>query len=175
MAGRARGGQRPGHAQVAPPVGQYRQNRLAAIVSGALAAAASVVDLVPGAHALAGISTQRRLLAFLAVNVTFMVVEFVYGYMNNSLGMLSDAAHMLLDNAAVVIGLTAEHHAARCARGASSGDPARYSRPHPPPPPPSSCASGRPSTLALHYCPQIIADGVDSMLVLRRGAVMRAS
>lgn len=138
MAGRARGGQRPGHAQAAPPVGQYRQNRLAAIVSGALAAAASVVDLVPGAHALAGISTQRRLLAFLAVNVTFMVVEFVYGYMNNSLGMLSDAAHMLLDNAAVVIGLTAEHHAARCARGASSGDPARYSRPHPesPPPPP---------------------------------------
>ena len=59
------------------------------------------------------LSTEQRLAAFLAVNVAFMLVEFGYGWVNGSLGMLSDAAHMLLDNAAIVIGLIAAHIAAK--------------------------------------------------------------
>ena len=102
-----------------------RRDGAGAAVSRALSAAVSLVVAVPGARALAGVSTQRRLVAFLAVNVAFMVVEFAHGYLNNSLGMLSDAAHMLLDNAAMVIGLAAERHAAKCARAASSSDPRR--------------------------------------------------
>ena len=56
------------------------------------------------------------------------VVEFVHGYTNNSLGMLSDAAHMLLDNAAVVIGLVAEHYAVKCSTNGSCSDPMRWDR-----------------------------------------------
>ena len=59
------------------------------------------------------LSTEQRLAAFLAVNVAFMLVEFGYGWVNGSLGMLSDAAHMLLDNAAIAIGLFAAHIAAK--------------------------------------------------------------
>lgn len=84
-----------------------------------------MLHAIPGVSALSGISRQRRLWVFLVVNVAFMVVEFSYGYLNHSLGMLSDAVHMLLDNAAVVIGLVAEHHAAKCARGESANDPMR--------------------------------------------------
>lgn len=121
------------------PVARPRpRDMLTAAVTRTLALAASAVDFVPGAHMLAGISTQKRLVAFLAVNVAFMVVEFVHGYLNHSLGMLSDAAHMLLDNAAVVIGLAAEHYAAKCASGKSSGDPNRW--PHGPHPIPLSTA-----------------------------------
>jgi cobalt-zinc-cadmium efflux system protein len=42
-----------------------------------------------------------------------MLIEFGYGWANGSLGMLSDAAHMLLDNAAIAIGLAAAHIAAK--------------------------------------------------------------
>ncbi len=91
-----------------------------------LAGAAAVLHALPGAAALSNVSRQRRLWAFLAVNISFMVIEFAHGYMNNSLGMLSDAAHMLLDNAAVVIGLAAEAHAAKCSASGSSSDPVRY-------------------------------------------------
>lgn len=85
----------------------------------------AAVRLVPGAAALRGVSKQNRLLAFLATNLVFMVVEFIYGYMNNSLGMLSDAAHMLLDNVAVTIGLAAEYYAAKCKRNGATCDPVR--------------------------------------------------
>ena len=66
-----------------------------------------------GAKAGLQLSTQQRLAAFLAVNAAFMLVEFGYGWVNGSLGMLSDAAHMLLDNAAIAIGLVAAHVAAK--------------------------------------------------------------
>lgn len=90
-----------------------------------LSTTAAVVDFVPGLQALSGISKQKRLLAFLALNFVFMIVEFVYGYMNNSLGMLSDAAHMLLDNVAVAIGLAAEYYAAKCKLSGAICDPVR--------------------------------------------------
>lgn len=59
-------------------------------------------------------SKERRLATFLCVNLVFMGVEFGYGWFNGSLGMLSDAAHMLLDNVAIAIGLAAATVAARC-------------------------------------------------------------
>ncbi|KAF0746979.1 hypothetical protein AaE_007919 [Aphanomyces astaci] len=40
-------------------------------------------------------------------NIVYMFVEFAVGYMTNSLGLLSDAGHMLFDNGALVIGLGA--------------------------------------------------------------------
>ena len=97
-----------------------------------LSTAASLVNAVPGAHALSGVSKSNRLIGFLIVNFVFMVIEFTYGYMNNSLGMLSDAAHMLLDNVAVAIGLAAEHYAMQCTSTGATGtsDPVRYTAMH---------------------------------------------
>ena len=46
---------------------------------------------------------HRRILAFLALNTSFMLVEFAVGIANNSIGLLSDAFHMLFDNASVAL------------------------------------------------------------------------
>ena len=56
---------------------------------------------------LAGAEKQRRLLAFLAVNTAFMLVEFACGAANNSIGLLSDACHMLFDNASIAVAMYA--------------------------------------------------------------------
>ena len=47
----------------------------------------------------------KLLTYFLLLNLLFMFVEVVYGLLNNSLGLLTDGAHMLLDCTAVIIGL----------------------------------------------------------------------
>jgi zinc transporter 5/7 len=39
-------------------------------------------------------SDSRRIAMFLVINMAFMFVEAIYGYWNNSLGLISDAAHM---------------------------------------------------------------------------------
>lgn len=49
----------------------------------------------------------RRLAIFLGLNFSFMLVEFVVGVLSNSLGLVSDSFHMLLDSASVAIGLYA--------------------------------------------------------------------
>ncbi|RHY27454.1 hypothetical protein DYB32_006765 [Aphanomyces invadans] len=49
----------------------------------------------------------QKILLFLTGNILYMFVEFVVGYVTNSLGLLSDAGHMLFDNGALVIGLGA--------------------------------------------------------------------
>lgn len=41
--------------------------------------------------------------------MAFMFVELVYGYMSNSLGLISDAFHMLFDCMALFIGLAASY------------------------------------------------------------------
>ena len=41
------------------------------------------------------------------VNLSFMFVELVYGFWTNSLGLISDAFHMLFDCTALGIGLYA--------------------------------------------------------------------
>ena len=47
----------------------------------------------------------KLLTYFLIINLLFMFVEVIYGLLSNSLGLLTDGAHMLLDCTAVVIGL----------------------------------------------------------------------
>lgn len=39
----------------------------------------------------------------------FMFVEIIYGYLTNSLGLISDAAHMAFDCIALLIGLIASY------------------------------------------------------------------
>lgn len=48
---------------------------------------------------------SRRIASFLLINFSFMGVEFVYGWWTNSLGLISDAVHMLFDCGALVLGL----------------------------------------------------------------------
>ena len=47
----------------------------------------------------------KKLLFFLLLNLSFMFVEVLYGIVSNSLGLLTDGAHMLLDCSAIIIGL----------------------------------------------------------------------
>src|SRR5919204_5492620 len=62
---------------------------------------------------------DRRALAIaLALIVAFMAVEVVVGILASSLALLSDAAHMLTDAAAIALSLIAVRLAARPARGA---------------------------------------------------------
>ncbi len=43
------------------------------------------------------------------MNMMFMCVEVIYGYLTNSLGLISDAAHMAFDCIALLIGLIASY------------------------------------------------------------------
>ncbi|THG18712.1 hypothetical protein TEA_005682 [Camellia sinensis var. sinensis] len=52
---------------------------------------------------------SRKIALFLLINTGYMVVEFVAGFMSNSLGLISDACHMLFDCAALAIGLYASY------------------------------------------------------------------
>lgn len=51
--------------------------------------------------------TSMRIFIFLCINFLFMFVELVYGFYANSLGLISDAGHMLFDCTALGIGLYA--------------------------------------------------------------------
>jgi zinc transporter 5/7 len=48
---------------------------------------------------------SRYLFFFLLANLAFMVVELIYGLISNSLGLISDSAHMFFDCGALAIGL----------------------------------------------------------------------
>lgn len=52
---------------------------------------------------------SRKIAIFLLINTCYMVVEFFYGFLSNSLGLISDACHMLFDCAALGIGLYASY------------------------------------------------------------------
>ncbi|GFY87095.1 zinc transporter-like protein [Actinidia rufa] len=52
---------------------------------------------------------SRKIALFLLINMGYMVVEFVAGFMSNSLGLISDACHMLFDCSALAIGLYASY------------------------------------------------------------------
>lgn len=56
-----------------------------------------------------GDAKSRKIAMFLLLSTVFMVVEFVYGFHSNSLGLVSDACHMLFDCAALAIGLYASY------------------------------------------------------------------
>jgi len=51
--------------------------------------------------------TSMRIFIFLSINFLFMFVELGYGFYSNSLGLISDAGHMLFDCTALAIGLYA--------------------------------------------------------------------
>merc|ERR1711879_1010701 len=50
--------------------------------------------------------TSRILILFVA-NVVFMLLEFWFGFYNNSLGLISDACHMMFDCLSLLIGFLA--------------------------------------------------------------------
>ncbi|KAJ2610711.1 putative zinc transporter msc2 [Coemansia sp. RSA 1365] len=50
---------------------------------------------------------SRSIFMFLLLNLSYMVVQVIYGYITNSLGLISDAIHMLFDCMALAIGLVA--------------------------------------------------------------------
>eukprot|EP01135_Chromosphaera_perkinsii_P007644 Nk52_evm100s914 gene=Nk52_evmTU100s914 len=57
--------------------------------------------------AILGNYDSRQIFYFLCINLSFMFVEFIYGYLTNSLGLMSDAFHMLFDCVALAVGLFA--------------------------------------------------------------------
>jgi len=69
-------------------------------------------------HGVAIDADRRKLSIALALIVGFMLVEVVAGIVAGSLALLSDAAHMLTDAAAIVLALVAMRLAARPAKGA---------------------------------------------------------
>ncbi len=69
-------------------------------------------------HGVSPETDLRRLAVALALIVGFMAVEVVVGVLASSLALLSDAAHMLTDAAALALSLLAARLAARPARGA---------------------------------------------------------
>jgi cobalt-zinc-cadmium efflux system protein len=82
-----------------------------------------VHDHAPGAHLRtdkpgAKGTDQRWLLAALAVVLAFMAGEILAGFGARSLALLSDAAHMLTDAAALLLAVIAARIARRPARGA---------------------------------------------------------
>jgi len=54
-------------------------------------------------------SDTRKIAIFFLINLSFMFVELIYGYMSNSLGLISDSFHMLFDCMALFIGLCASY------------------------------------------------------------------
>jgi len=56
-------------------------------------------------------SDSRRIAVFLTLNLIFLFVEVLYGYWCNSLGLISDSAHMFFDCSALFIGLYASYMA----------------------------------------------------------------
>jgi len=72
----------------------------------------------PHAHRLSADADTRQLARALALIVAFMAVEVAAGVLAHSLALLSDAAHMLTDAAALGLSLVAVRLAARPPRGA---------------------------------------------------------
>ncbi|MBV9214442.1 MAG: cation transporter [Actinobacteria bacterium] len=77
---------------------------------------------MPGHHdhgdATSATADPGRLALALGLILAFMAVEVVVGILASSLALLSDAAHMLTDAAAIALSLVAARLAARPARGA---------------------------------------------------------
>jgi cobalt-zinc-cadmium efflux system protein len=68
-------------------------------------------------HGVSPAADRRWLIAALGVIVAFMAIEVVAGIVADSLALLSDAAHMLTDAAAIAIAIYAARLAARPAGG----------------------------------------------------------
>jgi cobalt-zinc-cadmium efflux system protein len=77
-----------------------------------------VHDHAGHSHGVSADADRRKLAVVLALIVGFMAVELVAGIVGHSLALLSDAAHMLTDAAAIGLALVAIGLAKRPARGA---------------------------------------------------------
>lgn len=64
-------------------------------------------------HPLSYQGLKKRLYIGLAINAVFIVVEFVAGYLVNSVGLMSDAGHNLIDQGSLFLALYAHVLAAR--------------------------------------------------------------
>ena len=56
---------------------------------------------------------MMKIVYVLALTSSFMFAELIYGYLSNSLGLISDAFHMLCDSFAMAVGLVAAYLAKR--------------------------------------------------------------
>jgi zinc transporter 5/7 len=56
-----------------------------------------------------GKKDSRNMLIFFTINMIFMFVELGYGVYSNSLGLISDAFHMLSDNISLIVALIATY------------------------------------------------------------------
>ncbi|KAF7558390.1 hypothetical protein G7046_g5757 [Stylonectria norvegica] len=61
----------------------------------------------PILHAIMIEKDSRRIFYFMTLNFSFMVVQAFYGYVTDSLGLLSDSIHMFFDCVALMVGLLA--------------------------------------------------------------------
>lgn len=70
-------------------------------------------------------SRESRILGYLILTTLIMILEFAYGYFSNSLGLISDSFHMLLDAVSLVVGLVAT---AISVKSPNSANPFGYCR-----------------------------------------------
>ncbi|KAL2061869.1 hypothetical protein VTL71DRAFT_7247 [Oculimacula yallundae] len=61
----------------------------------------------PILHTIMADKDSRRIFYFMSLNFAFMIVQAVYGYLTDSLGLLSDSIHMFFDCLALGVGLFA--------------------------------------------------------------------
>ncbi|KAK2630469.1 hypothetical protein QTJ16_001289 [Diplocarpon rosae] len=61
----------------------------------------------PLLHTILADKDSRRIFYFILLNFTFMMVQAFYGFVTNSLGLLSDSIHMFFDCLALGVGLFA--------------------------------------------------------------------
>lgn len=61
----------------------------------------------PILHAIMKDGDSRRIFYFMSLNFAFMLVQAFYGYITDSLGLLSDSIHMFFDCVALAVGLFA--------------------------------------------------------------------
>lgn len=86
--------------------------------AGSAAAAAAAISSTSSSSSFTALisaiwddSHERRLLIFFLFTASFMFVEFFVGAAGDSLGLISDAFHMLVDATSIFIGLAAAHAA----------------------------------------------------------------
>lgn len=58
-------------------------------------------------HGIIADPESRRIFYFMLLNLAFMAVQFTYGYVTGSLGLISDSIHMFFDCVALVVGVSA--------------------------------------------------------------------
>ena len=66
-----------------------------------------LVEDYPLLHRVFSKKDSRRIIYFMTLNFSFMLIQGVYGFLTGSLGLLSDTVHMFFDCVALAVGLVA--------------------------------------------------------------------